>query len=492
MPKIKKIVWVLFFVVLVMRLFIAFSTHYFDYDSYYHIRHIEHITETGVPAFNDELSYGGGFFIFSPLFHYIIAAFSFMIPLGIIGKIIPNILYALLIPLTYYISKEITGERKLSIVAPIIIAFMPVLWSNIFTLDPLCMAIPLIFLGFYFMIKGKDKKNMIYFLLCIIASAILSPITIIIIPILWLYILFLRIEKIKERGALFEITIFLTFFILLIQFIFYKNAIVLNGVSTIWQNIPPSILANYFSSITILDIIAKVGILAFIFGLYEIYSFSFEPKERTSSLFISIVAVLGVLLWAKLIPIQTGMIILGVSISIVSIFSIKYFLEYFEKIKFKKIRHVTTITIIIFIITAVVPAVYYLNLSKQDVPSEQGAAALLWLKDNSEADAVVIGDIKDGFAINAIADRKSIVDGNFLMKPDVQERLDDIKKIYESEYETNALEALKKYDSKYILFGRNAKKTYNVTSPNFEDEKCFENVFTKKDVKIFKILCDLK
>src|SRR3990167_7023349 len=98
----SRIVWIIFLAVLAIRIFLAFQNDYFSYDSYFHIRQVDSIVNTGKPVFDDPLSQGGRFFLFSPVFHYIFALFSLLVPFEIIGKIIPNILYALLIPLSYY------------------------------------------------------------------------------------------------------------------------------------------------------------------------------------------------------------------------------------------------------------------------------------------------------------------------------------------------------------------------------------------------------
>lgn len=492
MAELKKVVWILFFVVAVLRIFIAFSNPYFDYDSYFHIRHIENILKTGIPAFNDPLSHGGSFFIFPPLFHYIMAFFSLAIPLEIVGKIIPNILYALLIPLSYYISEEIAENKKLSIIAPVVVAFMPVLWSNVFSLNPLCIAIPAIFFAFYFLIRMKNKKDVAYFIALIVLASLTSPITIIAIPVIWLYILFLKIEKINEKCPLTELAIFSTFFILLIQFIFYKNVILINGASVIWQNMPAELLKNYFAKIGILDVIANIGVLPFIFGLYEIYVFSFEKKERASGLFISMAIVLGTFVWAKLIPLQTGMILLGLSITVVSISSINHFINYFNKIKFKNLSYVTIATIVIFLASAIIPASYYMNLSKNNLPDNAEVDGMLWLKENTSEGSAVIGAVKDGFMITALSNRKNIIDNNFLIEKDSEEKFNDIATIYKTIYETNALQLLNKYNAKYIFFGKNSKNEFNATRLGFEDEKCFSKFFEEEEVSIYKTWCDLE
>ena len=492
MADFKKVVWVIFLVVAALRIYMAFSSPYFEFDSYFHIRQIESIAKTGLPVYNDPLSAGQEFFIFSPLFHYIMALFSFAVPITIIGKIIPNILYALLIPLSYYVTRQITENKKLSIIAPIVVAFMPVLWSNIFALDPLCMAIPAIFFSFYFLVGEGGKKSIMYFLALITFASFLSPIAIVAVPVIWLYILFLKVEKIKEKGPLTELAIFLTFFILLIQFILYKNAILVNGLSVIWQNMPVNVFNVYFAKTGILDVIANIGILPFIFGLYEIYIFSFEKKERASSLFISTAIVLGVFLWAKFIPIHVGMILLGMAITVVSISSIEHFVEYFKKIKFRNSGYVTIATIIIFLVSATVPAFYYMNLSKNDLPSKEDFDGLLWLKENSSEGSTILGGVKDGYAISAVSQRKKVIDSNFLAENDAEERFNDVATVYTTNYETKALEVLNKYNAKYIFFGKNVKNEFNATGLGFEDKNCFSKLFEEGKTRIYKTWCDLE
>ncbi len=492
MKDYRKLVWLLFLAIVIIRLAIAFSSPYFDYDSYFHIKHIENIAQTGLPAWNDQLSYGGGVFVFSPLFHYLMAALSLIVPIGIIGKIVPNVLYALLVPLSYYIANEITGKRKLALIAPVVVAFMPVLWSNIFSLNPLCITIPAIFYAFYCVVKENDPHRISKFLVSVVIAAFSSPISIIAIPILWGYLLFLRVGKTKIESELVEVSIFSTFFIVLTQFLFYKNAILANGASVIWQNIPAEIIRNYFAQVSILDIIANIGILPFIFGIYYIYMFSFEKKKESSSLFVAIALAAGILIWARLIPVQTGMIFLGLGISVISVDTIKQFMDYFQKIRFRKARLVMALLAIFFLFSAAIPAFGYFQASKQSIPGESEINGMLWLRENSSENSVIAGSVKDGFMINEVAKRRNIIDGNFLMNPYSEERFQDVSALYTTNFETSALELMNKYSSKYIFFGKNVRTEYNASKLNFEDKKCFLNVFDENNVKIYKTWCQLE
>ena len=70
----QKKTWYLLAVILVLaltlRLYLAFSTPNFTHASYFHLRQVEEISTTGLPIFEDPLSYSGREYRFLPLFHY--------------------------------------------------------------------------------------------------------------------------------------------------------------------------------------------------------------------------------------------------------------------------------------------------------------------------------------------------------------------------------------------------------------------------------------
>ncbi len=113
----KAAVWLALIVLgtLAIRLLFAFSTPAFTYDSYFHLRQVEAITETGFPRFQGELSYGGRDMRFLPFFHYIAALFTLFFPLELVGKILPNVLLSLLPIVVYLITREITPPQAVSL-----------------------------------------------------------------------------------------------------------------------------------------------------------------------------------------------------------------------------------------------------------------------------------------------------------------------------------------------------------------------------------------
>ncbi|MBI2665042.1 hypothetical protein HYX12_00280 [Candidatus Woesearchaeota archaeon] len=81
MKRTNKILLGIFLVTLLTRLTLAFIVPNFTYESYFHLRQVEHIGQTGLPLYQDGLSYGGRELVFLPLFHYLAAFFDLFLPL---------------------------------------------------------------------------------------------------------------------------------------------------------------------------------------------------------------------------------------------------------------------------------------------------------------------------------------------------------------------------------------------------------------------------
>ena len=128
-----------------LRLLLAFLIPNFTYDSYFNLRQVQHIHDTGLPLYNDPLSYGGRELVFLPFFHYLLAGFSFILPLELAAKILPNFFMALLTIIIFYLSKKITNNDSAALVSAFLVGILPVLFftndfsvDSVLTLDFLC------------------------------------------------------------------------------------------------------------------------------------------------------------------------------------------------------------------------------------------------------------------------------------------------------------------------------------------------------------------
>ncbi|GAF70978.1 unnamed protein product, partial [marine sediment metagenome] len=73
---------------------------------------------------------------------------------------------------------------------------------------------------------------------------------------------------------------------------------------------------------------------------------------------------------------------------------------------------------------------------------------------------------------------------------DADQRFNDIERIFNTPYQTVAVDLLEKYDAKYIFLSQRAMAKYSLADLRYVDEKCFELVYDK-EVKIYKSLCRL-
>ena len=114
MKRIRKtylILLLIFLFVLGTRLYYSYSTPYLSSDeSYFNLKQIESIRDTGKPLIHDPLSYSGRTYIFLPGFHYLLAFLSYIFPLGFVVKFFPNLFAASLVLLSFLIAKKITKK----------------------------------------------------------------------------------------------------------------------------------------------------------------------------------------------------------------------------------------------------------------------------------------------------------------------------------------------------------------------------------------------
>ncbi|MBW2973363.1 hypothetical protein KY346_03140 [Candidatus Woesearchaeota archaeon] len=483
---------ILFLIVLATRLYLAYSTPVFSSDdSYFHLRQIEHIKETGAPIFHDDLSFSGRTNIFSPAFHYFIAVFALFLPTMLVAKLILNIFAASLIFFVYLIAKKITNNSFVSLFTAFLSGFVPVFFAETITeLNPVCIVIPLMFLLIYAFMNIQDQRWLYCYLVLLVFLSLIHPIILLFILGLIIYLILILIERLKQNREELEISLFSIFFVLWAQFILYKKLIVFHGPAVIWQNIPAPILNNYFAHITVLEAIYNIGIVPLIVGLYVIYLFSFKKKNRQIYLIIAFAASAGLLLWLRLINVNVGLMMFGIVLVILFAQWLNKFIVYVKQSRAS--NFLSLFLVLIFaglLVLSVYPSIEMAKISLSEItPAE--ITALEWIEEHTPEDAVIIAAPQEGNLITAIAKRKNILDTFFLLQPDAKQRFDDVKRVYSACLEIEVVEIMDKYEADYIYFSDNAKKLSGKDELSFLD-KCFGKVYDQ-DVEIHKrIGCEL-
>lgn len=501
----KKILIVLFIATLFIRLLLAFLMPNFTYESYFHIRQVEHILDTGLPLYNDGLSYGGRQHLFLPFFHYFMAFFSLIIPVAFVAKIIPNILIASITITAFLISYKITKNEQASLLSALIAGFLPILfYTNSFTVDRLFL--PLTFVALYAFLNlkkdfhhnfseniresFKQRKFLYLYIFSFLILSMTSSLVLILIIGFWIYILLSRLEGKKIHQGELEIIIFSLFFFLWVQFLFFKNALLQEGVSFFWQNVPTGAILHYFPSLSLPQALLLVSIIPFVAGIFIVYKSLFKLKNQKAFLLISFVISTTLLTWLRLTTFKLSLAFFGV---ILAILFAPFYIElnkYFRKTKLSQYKkYVLPVTVILLLISTVIPAI---NASlNQDIPSREEITAFKWLKENTSPDSTILSTIEEGHLVAYYGERKNMMDDQFRLIKNINKRFEDLTSLYTTYFETQAVKLAEEYNLKYFVLTPSAKVKYSLIKLNYAKKDCFTPVYSN-ETTIYLVRCEVE
>ncbi|MBL7051963.1 MAG: glycosyltransferase family 39 protein [Nanoarchaeota archaeon] len=486
----KKWLISIFLLTLAIRLYFAFSIPNFTYESYFHLRQVEHIATTFTPLFQDSLSYGGRELIFLPFFHYLFAFFSYIFPLAFIAKVLPNIFLASLTIVVYLLAQTITKDKKASLLSALVAGFLPVLFfTNSFT--PMTLFLPLAFFTIYLFLNAKRKKHLKYYLACFLILSITSSATFLLIIGFVIYLLLSVIERNKIPKTEIELILFSLFFYMWIQFLFYKRVLIDEGISFIWQNIPSGLIAQYFPTISVTQAILLVSVIPFIAGIYVVYNSLFELKIQKAFLLISFVISTSILAWLKFIQYEFSLSFVGIILAVLFALFYEESITYFKKTKFSNFgKYYIHLLIILLILTTLFPAITAAKM--QEIPSNEELAAFQWLNQNIPQSAVVAATVEEGHIISYISERGNVIDDRFHLIDDIDERYKGNIAMFRGQFETEVLDYTEKYGIDYLIISEHAKDKYNIGSrPPYLSNKCFKRIYDNQ-TRIYLIRCKVQ
>jgi len=483
--KKKIILFLILLLVVITRFYFVFQTDYFHNDAYLNKRYVDNILEEGKPIFYDQLSYNGRGVLYSPVFHYMLAFFSGFLPNAL--KIIPSVFLSLLVFVVYLLAKEITKEENLSIFIALMSGFIPIVFAE--TLNKISiysLVLPILFYLVYIFMKFEEKKNVKQFIFFTFLLALLHPSGIILLIALIFCVVISSTEGLRLSKLKNELILFCIFLILFVEFLIYKKAFLEYGLTVIWGNVPYQMLARYFN-FSFLEFIYKVGVLPLLFGLVGII-ISFYKKREKLFLLISVIFSTLFLLWFRLIDVVVGMMILSIALIIISGVALKSFSSYLEKTKLPKYQSFFYLGIMfLFVLTLAIPSFIDASNNLKEIPNDYEILVLNWIKENALPDVTVLAPIEKGFLIMDVAEKRTVIDNNFLLAPSTTERFDDVETIYSTNSEVEALELLQKYNVDYIFLPIEMEIKYGKVKW-LDDKTCFERVFVGTP-KVFKIIC---
>ncbi len=490
--KIKSkyfIIGAIFLISVLIRVYFSADTEHFQPDgTYYTIHQLENIKETGMPLYNDDLSFSGRTTISPPGYYYLLYIATFALPDDLVFLLLPAILASLSIIIIYFIAKKLTNNNTVAYFSSFISIFIPIyLLRTTNTLSTYTIIMPLMLICLYFFSKIEEKNNtLLWYTVALCALNLISPHSFILIGCLITYVIMIKIEGLKLTKTKKEVIIFSLFFTFWAQFLIYKKALLIHGPQVIWQNIPLELILNYFTEINLLTIIYYVGIIPFFCAIYILYRYSLQVKNKEVDIFIALTILISLFLVFRLIKLEVGLMYLGFCFIIFFSLFYKKILLYIHKTKFGKYSSfILVIFIIFFIFTSIIPSI---SLLIQNKPiQDETIEALEWIKINTPEKSSVLGTITEGNLITTIAKRKNMIDSNFLLIEDINDRVKDVKTIFTSPLSAKAIELTDFYDIDYIFID-SARKEYSITDLKYSDSECVRLIYDK-EIKIYEVLC---
>ncbi|MBI4153245.1 hypothetical protein HY497_01865 [Candidatus Woesearchaeota archaeon] len=478
----------LFLTVLSLRIYFAFKTPYFSYDAYFDLRIIEHIAETGRLSVQDPLAYGGRTVIVLPLFYYLLGLLAWIFPLQLVAKAAPQFFMSFLPIVVFLIVEKITQKSPVAFFSAVLSAFVPVvLVDTLYSISPITLVVPLLFLALFVFLHIDKKTSAFYFVFIVAALSLVHPSSAILIIALIGYLFISMLERLELEKPELELIFFSTFLFLWLLFIFYKRAFIFHGFALLQQNIPSEIISRYFTHLSFAGALVQIGLLPLIGGVFALSKYLFI-KNKQLYMYIALAISVTVLLWLRLIQPSLGLIFLSISLCILSGPTYVYLVRYFNKTKLSYLYPLFIITAWLLVIPLLVVPTLYLAGQERGIP-DPVYEAMIWLKENTPEDSVVLAAPPEGHALAGIAERKTVIDDYFLLIKDADGRLSDVNRAFTTPFATEAAKLFVKYDIDYILFSRDAEAAYSITSLAYKDEECINKVYDRNGVAIFRTRC---
>ncbi len=506
MNKSTKI-WLIaiFAFVLALRLIIAFQIQYLDYEAYSTLRHVNSIKDSGLPLFKDELSYSGRTHVFSPVYHYFLALFSLFIPLELVAKIVPNILATLTLIVVFFIARTITEEDTTSLLTAGISGIVPVFFNNTINNASIYSAvIPLFFLTVYYFISTlRDETYVNKLLISMVALTLIHPASFILVLSLLIYAAFVKIQGFRESKRTSELVLFFLFLVFWVNMIIYKNAFLFHKETVIWQNVPQTVLMQFFGEVTFIESILSIGALPLIFGLISIYSAFFIIKRKTLTLLMSICTAIFLLVWLQFIQLSIGLMFLGIALCVMSAEALRKIYDSSKMLKLKNAAKYFVYGSAIIALITFLPTVTYILNNQDSRPGQEDVVAFKWLKENVPENSVILTHPKEGSAMSFYSGKKNVMDENYLLIPNIDARYKDVTGVYKQRFLTSALETFNYYGINYVLLTNYSQEKLGIKKLYFLDDSCFEYVYPEIDsqnnyqtnlqnhVRIYELKCIL-
>ncbi len=484
----RRWLWLVFLIVLAGRLVIALSvTHFSSDEAYFHLRQADHILQTGLPLFDDPLSWSGKSQVFLPIWDYLLAGAGWLVGLDAAAKILPNIFAALLIPLVYAVARRRASSIS-ALIAALIAGAIPVFVAKTVNhASPVPAAFALLLTVLYAFSRATEPRWAFIYTAGIVLFTFFHPLVYLLVLGLGLYLILLLAQDLRHERVETELSLFTIFFVLWGGLLVYKSVLLFHGPSMIWQNLPRGLLINYFADVSVTEALFLIGIIPVAVGLFVVYRHLFLDRRRDFYLAVSFTLTAGVLLWLKLVPLDIGLSLLGILLALLCARGAEHLDSFITATRLRPWRSALIAGALLLIIaTSAWPSWTAAENELRLGVSADHISALRWIAQNTPPSSRIIAAPSEGFLISAVAHRHNAIDRNLFLRNDVEQRFEDLRRLYVTSFETEAVGILDKLDADYIILSPRSKRVFQSPSLKYVDKEggCIRPVYETETVSI--------
>lgn len=466
------ILGILALIVLSFKLFISLQTEYFTEESYFSLRQAKHIEETGIPMFEDTLSYQGRNYKFLPLYHYLIAFLS-----PSLMKIFTNILIILSSFMIYFIVEFIIKDKTLSLLAAIMSLFIPSsvnISNSSLSPTPLFLLLFLFFIFSYLKRKQWSTWPMISFLVLMLltsAQAIIVSLGMIV------FVLIQKLQNLQPKKQDIELALFGLFLSVWFSVILFKD--LLTDWSFLWSNTPAQLI---YTSTSATSLFSGIGMLPLLFALIGTNKI-FSKHSRNQLFIISLGMVFLLATIFGVLSLNSGLAILGFTASIISGIGIKEIKIFFEQSRFSLKKIFITLLVIFFASTTIIP---FMNEGiNESIPSKEKVELT---KSLNRYEGTIISSPKEAHFVMYYSGLKTYFDDYYAFS-NAQERYDNSLRIFRGNSVFQASKILEEENIDFIYLSLEGKKFYNINQLRIANlGSCIDRI-RKNEVIVYENNC---
>ncbi len=458
---------------LVIRIILLLQAPGLSYAGYDALIQVKHIQDTGLPLTHSP-AFGGGSYAHMPLFYYLLAFFSILIPSGTVALWLPNILISLLPIPVYLLAKELTPHDSAVAAVTLASPFVPLLYSaTVIDATPLTLAIPLLLLTYYYFIRlSKTPRDQTHFLIAVIALTFTHPIALILVPAMAFTVLLTRIQRTRFSHAMAEAAIFTAFLTIWANVIIYKQALGYHGLATL--TLQNSGFASGVSAVA-----AALGVIPLLAGSYAAYRYLREERSGPMHAAVALALVTAALIPLRLIPATTGLLVLGAMLIVLCAPAIGELYEAQARSRAPGVyTAVLLLGIALFAVTSAVPAVAsgITPFNSTVTPQDQAITQRIT---HSVPGATVLWDEQHGYYLEynglhplLVTDQRASADSRTV--------LSQVSSLQQAKSDIAILRVLQQYHVNVLVLSRNSTLPLS--------ERCFAPLY-KNEMEVYHVQC---